>query len=278
MDIQAYINSGIIERYALGLASPEEMKELESLVTLHREIRDELDTVQASLEEYSRQYAQPPPAYLKERVMNKIRENISVQKESQTVGTKFVSMQTQSSILPAKNTYRYAAAAVVVLLLSSMALNYVFYIKWKTSEKELTQLDAEKSSVAAQFQIQKTNYQQALQDLRILKDPLIARMELKSMMPALKAQAVVFKDSRTNELFLDIKKLPAPPDSMQYQFWAIVQGKPVDAGMITLCPPTDTCNIHKMNTVPDAQAFAISLEKKGGNSQPKGQIYLAYGI
>jgi anti-sigma-K factor RskA len=92
------------------------------------------------------------------------------------------------------------------------------------------------------------------------------------------AKALVLMDSKTNEIFLDIKKLPTPPDSMQYQFWAIVAGKPIDAGMIELCPATDTCGIHKMNTIPDARAFAISLERKGGNLQPKGQIYASYGI
>ncbi|HXC05866.1 MAG TPA: anti-sigma factor, partial [Bacteroidia bacterium] len=224
-------------------------------------------------ETYAEKHAATPPPYIKEQVMSRIKTNDSADKgKIIPIPSATRSESTSSGFL------KYAVAAACVLLVASAALNYVFYQKWKSSETELTQLSTEKKQLADQFQTQKASYQMALKDLEILKNPSVVKMEMKGLTPAPDARAYVLKDMKTNEIFLDIKKLPAPPDSMQYQFWAIVQGKPVDAGMISLCPPTDSCNIHKMNTIPDAQAFAISLEKKGGNTQPKGQLYMAYGI
>ena len=59
-----------------------------------------------------------------------------------------------------------------------------------------------------------------------------------------------------------------PPKGMQYQLWVIKGDKPVDMGMI----PNDMVEeggMMKMNkTTQDGQAFAISLEKEGGNPTP----------
>ena len=51
---------------------------------------------------------------------------------------------------------------------------------------------------------------------------------------------------------------------MQYQLWALVDGKPVSAGMYSA--EKDTKEI--LANIPKAQAFAITLEKQGGSTSP----------
>ncbi len=63
------------------------------------------------------------------------------------------------------------------------------------------------------------------------------------------------------------------PAGKQYQLWAIVDGKPVDGGMIT-SKDGKNYNIQKMKTFGRAEAFAITLETAGGNPQPKGTMYV----
>jgi anti-sigma-K factor RskA len=53
------------------------------------------------------------------------------------------------------------------------------------------------------------------------------------------------------------------PPGKQYQLWAIVDGKPVDAGMVGDCE-----GLCKMKVINRAEAFAITLEKEGGSSAP----------
>ena len=58
--------------------------------------------------------------------------------------------------------------------------------------------------------------------------------------------------------------LPLAPSDKQYQLWAIVDGKPVDAGIIGDC----NGGLCKLKNIPKASAFAITLEKKGGSPTP----------
>jgi anti-sigma-K factor RskA len=275
MDIQAYIASGIIERYALGISSAEESRELEKLAVAHPEIWVEVNAIRADLESYAFEHAEIPPAFIKENLLSKIRDQKQGQKMAFDQPNRLISMNSPYGLSPA---LKLAAAAAIALLFISTLLNVVFYGNWKTSEKNLASLNEERKQVAEQLHSQKANYTIALNDLAVLRNADMVKMEMKGKEPAPDAKALVYCNFKTNEIFLDVQQLPTPPDSMQYQFWAIVKGKPIDGGMIDLCAPSDTCGIHKMNSIPDAHAFAISLEKKGGMTEPKGKIYAVFGI
>jgi hypothetical protein len=67
-------------------------------------------------------------------------------------------------------------------------------------------------------------------------------------------------------VYLSSVKLPVAPEGKQYQLWAIVDGKPVDAGLLDN-PET----FEKMKSLGNAQAFAISLEAKGGSTTEADQ-------
>ncbi|HAI84997.1 MAG TPA: hypothetical protein DCL43_15135, partial [Chitinophagaceae bacterium] len=63
MDIQAYIASGVVESYVLGLATNEERAELEQLLPQHPELQDALTDFEQSFENFHQtQAAVPPPA------------------------------------------------------------------------------------------------------------------------------------------------------------------------------------------------------------------------
>ena len=70
--------------------------------------------------------------------------------------------------------------------------------------------------------------------------------------------------NESKQVFLNPKNLPAAPSGKQYQLWAIVDGKPVDLGMYDANKET----IQQMKVVEKPQAFAITLEKEGGNPTP----------
>jgi mannose-6-phosphate isomerase-like protein (cupin superfamily) len=52
-NITKYIESGILELYVLGLASPEESKEIEGLAEKHEEIRKEIEAITNVLQTYA---------------------------------------------------------------------------------------------------------------------------------------------------------------------------------------------------------------------------------
>ena len=62
-----------------------------------------------------------------------------------------------------------------------------------------------------------------------------------------------------------MNELPKPRADKQYQLWAIVDGKPVDAGVFDV---DGGAAFVKLKNIPNAQAFAITLENKGGSASP----------
>ena len=78
----------------------------------------------------------------------------------------------------------------------------------------------------------------------------------------------------TGEVYIDPSNLPEAPSGKQYQLWAIVDGKPVDGGLIISTKKGDKYQIQKMKTFGKAEAFAVTLETTGGNPTPKGDMYV----
>jgi anti-sigma-K factor RskA len=79
------------------------------------------------------------------------------------------------------------------------------------------------------------------------------------------SHAVVFWNQNKKQVILAGIDLPKSPENKQYQLWALVDGVPVDAGVF------DTKSSHdliSMKSIEKSQAFAITLEPKGGSPTP----------
>ena len=74
-----------------------------------------------------------------------------------------------------------------------------------------------------------------------------------------------------------VNNLPQAAPEKQYQLWAIVDGKPVDAGMVEESADASGKLLLKMHNIPEAQAFAITLEKKGGSPTPTMEAMFVVG-
>ncbi|HLX91581.1 MAG TPA: anti-sigma factor, partial [Puia sp.] len=108
------------------------------------------------------------------------------------------------------------------------------------------------------------NYESAL---NMMKDPAMLTVKMSSVptSPSPGSMATVYWDTRTKDVYLLANNLPVANAEKQYQLWAIVDGTPVDAGMVDL---SAGMSFVRMKNIPRAQAFAITLEKQGGNKTP----------
>ncbi|RZK28201.1 MAG: anti-sigma factor [Hymenobacter sp.] len=59
---------------------------------------------------------------------------------------------------------------------------------------------------------------------------------------------------------------PLPPGK-QYQLWALDNGKPVDAGVLTAAT-TAGSGLQQMKDIASAQTFAMTVEPTGGSAGP----------
>ena len=65
MDIKAYIQSGVIEQYVLGLATAEDVAELEQLRVQYPELNDAVLNFEKNFEAYLLANPVQPPAFIK---------------------------------------------------------------------------------------------------------------------------------------------------------------------------------------------------------------------
>lgn len=256
MDIKAYIESGVIESYVLGIADSQEAAELERLSRLHPAIREAIDAFERSLEEQALRAAVTPPPAVKENVW----KELGLDNENEKA----------APVVPMKRT-RFIAAAAIILLVISAAMNVYYYGQLRTKSDAYEALLVKQTSLLTDNQNMQTKSQELMNDMKLMNDPAM----IKVSMPGIKGKennlVTVFWDSRSKDVYLLQNKLAPAPADKQYQLWAIVDGKPVDAGMID-----PVAGLIKMKNIPKASMFAITLEKKGGSETPTlSEMYVA---
>ena len=274
MEIKDIISSGLLELYITGLTSAEETLQVEQWAEQYPEVRNEIEELQNVMESYAMAHAIQPDDSLKEKILSKIKPADSVKQKifsqihttpkQQPLPVITSSEKNEGAkIYSIPSYFKWAVAATVILLIGSLILNYTFYNKYQNTSKEL------------QVAQQELNKQQQLaeamnKDMNVMTDKNAMPVVLSGTEKAPDALAKIFWMKNTGDVYVDPTNLPQAPSGMQYQLWAIVDGKPVDAGMIST--EKGIYHIQKMKTFGKAQAFAITLETAGGNPTPKGDM------
>jgi len=272
VNIQEYISSGIIEAYVLGLASKEELAEFENLCAVHPELHRARDEFELSLEEAALASAESPEKSLKSKIFAEI-EIESYDQQNTFVIQEAPVIDIEAPVY-ATSIRKYLNAAVVILLAVSIAMNLYFFSQYSSYSNKYNQLLAQQSDIAANNKTLQTKVRQYEQSLSMMKDPdmLLVKMLGSNVAtsPDPKSMALVYYNPRTNQVFLEVNRLPIPAAGKQYQLWAIIDGKPVDAGIFI--PGKET--MLPMKNISGAQAFAITLEKPGGSITPEGPMFV----
>ena len=277
MDIQAYIQTGIIESYVLGLASTEEVLEVEKLSLEYPDVQAAINDYSDVLEQQAFENAVAPPPNVKELILAAIRKEDNIapvipfngsasSKSDHTsveIPKSISGISEIQSINSKSNFWQYLAAASIILFISSAAYNFYLYNQYTEKKQEIVALLNDRNSLQANNNIFETTIKQLQSANDMMADPAMAKVAMDGMKNKQEG-ALVLWDTRTRDVYVVANKLPAPTQGKQYQLWAIVDGKAVDAGMLD-----ENCNsVCKMKNIPKAQAFAITLENSGGSIDP----------
>ena len=260
MNIQEYIESGIIETYVLGLASPAESAEFERLCAQYPELVAARRKFEEGLEKHASTHAVLPPVGVKVKVLEAIgdaeaggtRENVSLNPP------KIINMQNESKRGSSIGS-RFAAAASIVLIIGLAWFSYQSY----NDKREL-----ERSNAALREKLNSTDsvLKNILAETKdAVKNPNTTVVNMVGTKVAPKSSANVYWDSTNSSVYLVVKNMPKLPSDKQYQLWALIDGKPKDLGVFDAA---DDKVILKMKNTQKAQAFAITIEKTGGSPSP----------
>ena len=277
MDVNEYIESGAIEACLLGLATPEELQEMDAMIRQYPAVREAVNDFESMLEREALANTVPPPPALKEAIWQQINSSLADEKDtakiipvSSTSGKQVPDGKAKVVALTAApkgiKWLRGAVAACVILLLGSTLLNFYYYGQYKTQVRQYNELLTQNNSL-----LTKNNTYEA--SLKMFGDTSMQQILLKGVAGKPGMVASVIWDAGTKDVWVQVNNLPKAPEGMEYQLWALADGVPVDAGMLN----TDfDMALHKMKNIPKAQAFAITLEKKDRSDKNKPDLTQLY--
>ena len=258
MELKEFISSGILESYILGTATAEEIRLVREMEDRYPEVQKEIEDIEESLLNYAEADSEEPSLGLKEKIQSQMFE----EKEKPSKG-KIVNI---SSLNNSSKTLKYVIAASLGLLIGVSAILFSLYGKLEASQKKVAQLENENDILANEMGKQQQELKAKSNTLAVMMKPGSKMVMLKGMDISPESSAMVVYNINSKAVFLDAVSLPVPPMGKQYQLWAMVDGKPVDAGVFDVTP--DGFVITKMRDMADVQAFAVTLEDAGGRPEP----------
>jgi len=242
--------------YVLGALSPDEKAAFETRLRTASadELRllEELQAVNSELA-LSAQSESPSPQ-VRDRILN----SISSEKK-------------EANIIPLW-VYR-AAAAVLLIGMITFAFNN---LQLSDSVRDLTVSVEEKQSRIFQLE---NELERKTELLSILESREVSLILMAGLDVNPEGYGKIIWDPENEQALLQIANLPAPPDDKDYQLWFIKESQsPISAGVFNFeRPSTDLFfKIEQLSEQPSpvANAFAITMEPKGGMPQPTGDMFL----
>ncbi|MBE5320666.1 anti-sigma factor [Pedobacter sp. MR2016-19] len=272
-NLKAYIESGVLELYVLGDLSPEETLQVEEIASQNPEVRDEIAAIEQAMEQYAMQNAVEPSADVETRLFEKlglseVEENVNVQPEPiYTEEPRIIRLDGSDAKV---RTLRYALVACIALLVVSTAALFITYNKLNAAHDQIASLNLDKQKFAGvvsklEFENQGLDNMAAMADS---KEWATIRMAGQAFSPASKMKVYWNKKDKSVLINYVAMDLPKTDAEHQYQLWALVNGKPVSLGVFGKTDSTNNDALVKMQTIQEAQAFAVTLEPMGGSVNP----------
>lgn len=306
MNVQEYIQSGAIESYVLGLATPEERAEVERYRLQYPEVDAAIAVCESAIEANAFGNAVPVDNVIWNQVEDRLRNeglwsgivtapsadttdaDKDLRSPAATAGKGNVigdtsadgsDMQATMRDIPGNKdtvtrirprTWRNLAAAAAVLLLVSVGLNILLYYHYHRVRSDYASLVRENDLLLAGNRMRQDSIAQLYTQFRAVAAPGVQRIALKGVEGKEASFVTVYWNGASEEVWVYPNQLPPAPRGRQFQLWALVDGKPVDAGLL------EDCNgFCRLKPVARADAFAITLEKEGGSAVPDlTQLYV----
>ena len=144
MNIELYIQSGIVESYALGLATPFEKEELEQLLPHYPELKAALSEFEYHLELFAIENEVPPPTGTRERIEARIRETPAIRPSTNggsrgSQRTSYLHVEASSNHIRVHKLWRVAFIVVFILSKIWLGLAIYYFLEYRVVRVQLQQ-------------------------------------------------------------------------------------------------------------------------------------------
>ncbi|NND16412.1 MAG: anti-sigma factor [Eudoraea sp.] len=267
MNIKDYIASGILEALVLGDLTASEEQEVRAMIDQYPELKVELSNIEQDFEHLAQATASKPTISFDDILGGIYKDNIP----TASSGLDQPKLEEKTDDFDKKyyisriSRYRTMAmaASFAALVASALALNY--YNSAQESKGALAALESERQEYAQNYDMVKQRLNGLESDLEVIDNPSSQRIILGGTESAPDALAYAYWDNSSDDLYLSIQNLKELADNQQYQLWAIIDGKPVDAGVFDW----NADGLVKMKTFSQGvELFAVTIEPRGGSEGP----------
>ncbi|MCF8255814.1 MAG: anti-sigma factor, partial [Bacteroidia bacterium] len=161
--------------------------------------------------------------------------------------------------------YQYSLAASLLLVMGLGFMLYQSQTKLKDTEEKLVALNAEKTLLSDNVNRTSIELDGLNQQIQTIQSDAFLPVKLKGTEKFPDARLQVYWNKDSKETYVSLVNMPALPEGKQYQLWALVGGKPINAGVFDL--ESGKIFLSQVAT-PAADIFAVTIEKTGGSESP----------
>lgn len=263
--------------YVLQALSEDERKEFEQRLA---DATEEQQRLYQELQSIANQLAftvekSEPSGSLKERLMAQVREESG---EEEQISSTSISTIDEESAKEKEDeaTFNWAtfsaAASFALLIVSLSLLFYSFNLSSEINDKESVIADQQAEITALENELRQKEEMLTILESRDVDMVLMSGLEVNP-----EGYGKIIWNTENRQALLQVSNLPTVPTDKDYQLWIIRNNEPVSAGVFAVNDPSD--NFFKIEKMADTEensgnAFAVTMEPKGGMPQPTGDMYL----
>ncbi len=257
MNKEQFLNTGLLEQYALGLTNEDESQEVEMYLDEYPELRQDVYNIRKAIEQYALQQAVNPPSHVKSEVISTISELEKAKR------AKLRQEQRGGS------NYWLNAAAVL-----ASAITVVLFFLYTQQKDRFNELSTAYSELQVSCESEKNDLRARAELYEFLKDPETQKIYLNSIQASNKeVQAVAYWNKASGKAYVNLSNLPKLDEEYQYQIWADVDHVMINAGLLA----QDDKGLQEINFLDDAESLNITVEPKGGSEEPTVEKLIVAG-
>ena len=248
-DRDAFMKSGLIESYVLGLCSPEERQTVEEFIDSDAEIAKIVKENTHAMEQYCREVRRKTPSHVREKILH------AIDAEQVTQRPKHSKMQ------PLWSRLGPVAAAVALFALIAAGL-----LGRKNSQltAQLNSKNQDLIAVEENLEELQMSHSLVINQMTFLQDVNTSHITLQRSQTDEQPIAVIYWNANKQEAVMRAINFPDPPAGMTYQMWADVEGEMKNMGVIK----DAKASWISLPYMPHAESLNITLEKEGGSKEP----------
>lgn len=255
MNAEELIESGKLELYVAGALQGMEAREVAMMVKANNKVQEEVRAIEGALLALLSSTSGVPSSSLKDKVAGAIQSPF-VTRQNAIRGEE---VYERKAIQVSSLTWLLAAACVALLV--------TFGVTAVLLNNKINEDQAVLTATKEEYKSTIIRSEKLAGELALINHQNTRKIFLSGVASSPGLKAIVYWNNLNGRVLISPLSLPAPPAGKQYQLWALLDGKPVSAGVFDVVDDADD-KLQELKNIAGAQAFAVTLEESGGVLTP----------